>query len=109
VVNSYLFDEYLSRLRELFAVPVPALPPLYFLNQLLLRAEKFQQELAELPELPHGVIVPAEDVYLVRCALVSHPIVVAADHDLVDAIRHNPLLELQALYPSEAIALAQNT
>ena len=35
VVNTYLYDEYLSRLRDLFAVKAPSLSPIFFVNQLL--------------------------------------------------------------------------
>jgi len=107
VVNEYLFGEYLKRLRELFPTKAPALPPIYFLQQLLFKAEKFIQETGELPAIPPGVDLPREDVEIVRSALVSRPVIVAADDGLCNAVNEGRVLGLQAKTPKMALDLAR--
>ncbi len=109
VVNSYLFEEYLARLNELFGTKAPALPPIYFLQQLLLKAEKFSQETVDLPDIPEGVDIPQEDIQIVRSTLVSQPILVAADGELREAVNNSPILGVRALRPAEAVELAQDS
>lgn len=108
VVNEYLFGEYLKRLKELFGTKAPALPPIYFLQQLLLKAGKLSQESGELPEIPPGVSLPREDVEIVRSALVSRPVIVAADDGLCDAVNGSLVLGLQAKTPQIALDLARD-
>jgi len=110
VVNSYLFQEYLARLNELFGTKAPALPPIYFLLQLLLKAEKFSQETEELPPIPQGIEIPHEDIQIVRSTLVSQPILVAADGELRDAVNSSsPILGVRAVRPGEALVLAHDS
>jgi len=109
VVNSYLFEEYLTRLNELFGTKAPALPPIDFLGQLLLKAEKFAQEISELPTMPEGVDIPQEDIKVVRSTLVSQPILVTADGELCDAVNNSPILGVRAVRPTEALLLAHDS
>ena len=109
VVNEYLLGEYLKRLEELFNTKAPALPPIYFVQQLLFKAEKFSQETGELPAIPLGVALPREDVEIVRSALVSLPVLVAADGDLCNAVNENQILGLRAMTPEMALDLARET
>lgn len=109
VVNSYLYEQYLARIYQLFRTKAPALPPIYFVGQLLCKAEKFAQEMNELPPIPNGVSIPREDVEIVRSALVSQPILVAADGELRDAVNENPILGFMAVRPAEALVLAHDS
>lgn len=109
VVNEYLLGQYLRRLKELSNTKAPALPPIYFVQQLLFKAEKFSQETGELPEVQPGVDLPREDIEIVRSALVSLPILVAADGDLCDAVNQNQILGLRAMIPEVALDLARET
>lgn len=109
VVNEYLFGEYLTRLMGLFQTKAPALPPIDFVQQLLFKAEKFVQEMGELPAIPKGVDLPREDIEIVRSTLVSQPILVAADGELRDAVNGSPILGVRAVRPAEALVLAQDS
>jgi hypothetical protein len=109
VVNSYLYEQYLARIYQLFNTKAPALPPIYFVGQLLFKAEKFSQEMNDPPLIPDGVSVPREDIQIVRSALASHPILVAADGELRDAVNKSPILGVRAVRPAEALVLAQDS
>jgi hypothetical protein len=109
VVNEYLIGEYLKRIYNLYNTIAPALPPIYFIQQLLFKAEKFSQEIGELPTIPPGVDLPREDIEIVRSALVSRPILVAADEPLCEAVNNNVGLGLRAQSPELALVLARDT
>lgn len=109
VVNTYLHGEYLARIYSLYNTKAPGLPPIFFVNQLLFKAEKFVQETEELPEFPADVGVPHEDIVIVKSALVSHPLLVAADAELRTAVNSNPSLRLNALSPTQALNLARDS
>lgn len=109
IVNGYLIGEYLSRLEELFRTKAPALPPIYFVQQLLFKAEKFSQETGALPAIPSHVSLPREDIEIVRSALVSRPILVAADGPLCDAVNKSASLGLLAMSPDSALGLARDS
>ena len=106
-MDDYLFGEYLKRLNELFRTKAPALPPIYFFQQLLFKAEKFSQETGERPAIPPGVDLPREDIEIVRSALASRPVIVAADQGLRDAVNENQVLGLRARTPEMALELAR--
>lgn len=108
VVNTYLYEEYLPRIYSLYNTKAPALQPISFVNQLLFKAEKFIQETEQLPEIPADVVVPNEDILIVRSALLSHPSLVAADEELREAVNGQTQLGLRALSPSQALQLAQD-
>ena len=109
VFNEYLIGEYLRRLAKLSQTKAPALPPIEFIQQLLFKAEKFIQETGELPAIPPDIDVPTEDIEIVQSALVSLPILVAADGELRDAVNNSPILGVMAVRPTEALALAQDS
>lgn len=109
VVNGYLYEQYLARIYQLFNTKAPALPPIYFIGQLLFKAEKFSQETNDLPLIPAGVAIPREDIQIVRSTLVSQPILVAADEELCDAVNNSPVLGVRAVRPAEALVLAQDS
>jgi hypothetical protein len=86
------------------------LPPAYFINQVLKRAEKRDFQYESLPALPEGCSdVPRKDEYLVQAALLSHPLVVTSDQDLYTAIKNHPELGIEVLWPHEALQRAQST
>jgi len=97
VVNSYLFQEYLARLNELFGTKAPALPPIYFLLQLLLKAEKFSQETEELPPIPQGIEIPHE-VFVERLSIGDRIAVI------IDRLRSNDGVAFTSLFDDLAVA-----
>jgi hypothetical protein len=98
----------LKRLHQLFRTRAPALPPIEFIQQLLFKTEKFDQDIGDLPAIPPNVILPNEDVEIVRSAIASRPILVAADQELREAVNGNPILGLRAISPAEALILAED-
>ncbi len=106
-IHESLLRKYWSDLQELFTVRSPHLEPLFFVNQIIRRPDKRILEYEPLPELPPGVTIPAEDVEVVRAALISRPIIVSADGELREAIKGCPVLGLTAYTPKEALEFAK--
>ncbi len=102
-ISTTLLQEYYNRLQALRWVRPRFLDPLFFINQLIKNSSKRALEFDDPPQLPPGVVIPQEDVSLVRDALVSHPIIVTADEELREAITSQPALGLMALSPKEAL------
>lgn len=96
-------------MRVLFQQHPTAIAPAFFLIEFIHNSEKHLWELSEPPALPPGVAIPQEDIFFVRIALISHPLVVTADEELRAAINSQPVLGLKALSPTEAILLANDT
>lgn len=82
---------------------------LSFITEILRNSAKSLIETQQAPELPEGIVIPREDTHIVRAAMISHPLIVTADAELKDAINSQPVLELQALTPREAIGIAEQT
>lgn len=80
-----------------------------FINGFLHKAEKLSFESNECPDLPHGTVVPAEDVDIVKFALLTKANVVTGDGELLEAINRHPQLGFRALHPRDAIVLALET
>lgn len=84
------------------------LSPTYFFNQVLKRADKRTFEYEDLPTLPGGCEdVPRKDEYLVQAALISHPLLVTRDQDLYNALKNHPELQIEVLWPHEALQRAK--
>jgi len=77
-----------------------------FLRDFVWNADKIDQQLDPLPEIPPGVTVPRKDHHIVRCALSAKAPIVTTDRALRRAIEACPALGLTALSPAEALALA---
>lgn len=86
-----------------------AMEPASFIVQLQMNSEKWSLELSECPELPAGVGIPAEDVDIVRLALLAQTKIVTGDGKLRTAVNNAPSLGLQALTPDEALLLAADS
>ncbi len=108
-LNRFLHDRYVVHIRNLQAVKSGVLQPVFMLNQLVLNPTKAVWEHDNPPGLPEGCDIPAEDVDVVRSALISHPIFVSADENLRRAINNCEALHLQAVAPHEALKTAQET
>jgi hypothetical protein len=106
VVDRTMFDSYCSTASRLAEDRTTAQPALDFIKQLLMNSSKMIFELGDPPELPDAVAVPAEDVDVVRLALLAVPILVTADEGLLAAVRNHPELGIEAMRPAEALALA---
>ena len=109
VLNPELLRRYNTQLRRLSRERTPILQPEWFIRELLHNSAKRSLEYDDPPELPADVAIPEEDKSIVRAALISHPIVVANDENLVEAINGHPSLELRALYAVEAIVPASES
>ena len=108
VIHNDLRAVYIRKLNELKHVRPRHLPPAYLFNQLLNRSDKRTLEYEDLPALPEGCSdIPRKDRYLVRAALISHPLFVTADEDLYTALKNHPELGIEVLWPHEALERAQ--
>jgi hypothetical protein len=108
VIHNEVMVRYLRILGKLKRERAPHLPPGYFFNQLLKRADKRSFEYEDLPALPEGCgDIPRKDEYLVRAALISRPLLVTADEPLYDAVRGHPELRIEVLRPREALQRAK--
>ncbi len=106
VVHNDILVRYVRILERLKHDRAPHLDPGYFFNLLFKRADKRTIDYDALPELPPDCMVPRKDEYLVRAALVSHPLLVTADEALYDAVKKNPELAIEVLWPDEALTRA---
>ncbi len=109
LLNRFLHDRYMVHIRNLKAVKSGVLQPVFMLNQLVLNPAKAVWEFDNPPRLPEGCDLPAEDVDVVRSALISHPIFVSAEENLRRAINNCEALHLQAVAQHEALTIAQET
>jgi hypothetical protein len=98
---------YIKKLNEVKGERSPFLSPSYLFNQLLKRSDKRILQYDDLPTLPEGCNVPRKDEYLVQAALISHPLLVTADRLLYDALKNQPELGIEVLWPDEALERAR--
>lgn len=110
VLNRFLLDRYYAHIRNIQVERkgIWATESVKFINDFLKKAEKRSFELADCPELPVDVVVSAEDVEIVRFALLTNAIVVTGDGELRRAVNGQAQLGIRALHPKDAIALAQD-
>jgi len=104
--------EWGSRLKELFSKPQYQIRAALFFAEVIYNPAKFIIESAAPPDIPAGVVhaIPKEDLYLVRAALISHPIVVTDEELLRNRINANyTVLGLKAISPREALELARDS
>ncbi len=106
-LSTELLPRYWHHLKRLVREPAPALQPVYFMTQFIKNSAKAAVEYSNPPELPAEVRIPAEDVHVVRAAMMVNAVVVTADGELREAINSQPALQLRALNPAEAIELAK--
>lgn len=109
VLNPELLDRYKVQLKKLERERAPALEPAFFLRELLHKSEKRTLEYDDPPELPPGLILPQEDVPVVRAALLSKPLVVTADEELSESINNQAIFGLRAISAEEALPFANET
>lgn len=109
VVNTFLRKRYSVHLESLKKKPAAVLQPTFVLTQLIHNSVKFVLQYEKPPQLPAQHGIPAEDVDVVRAALVSHPNFVTGDEKLRVAINHCHALHLNAIDPLAALLLAQDT
>lgn len=110
VVNKFLLDRYWRQIARIQKEKVRfAAEPVTFINELLRKAEKWSFEHAECPTLPDGLTVPAEDIEIVRLALLARVVVVTGDEPLTLAVNSAATLEIRAITPAEALSLAADT
>jgi len=83
--------------------------PCSFSTQLVKNSLKIVWENENPPALPMGSIIPAEDIEVVRAALISHPKFITADRELREAINSCEALHLTAIRPAGALILANDT
>lgn len=108
VIHEVVRVRYIKILDRLKGQRSRYLSPAYFFNQVLKRAEKRSFEYEGLPTLPDECgDVPRKDEYLVRAALLSHPLLVTSDEDLYKALKKHPELRIEVLWPDEALQRAK--
>jgi hypothetical protein len=108
-MHQRLLERYIQALRKLREYPPRHQQAQDFVKQLLYNSAKAGWEHGELPDLPEGVDIPAEDRDIVRAALISRPVLVTNDHDLRDAIKQNyHLLGVTVLNAREALKFANS-
>jgi hypothetical protein len=107
VIHDVMRPRYIKILERLRRERPSHLPPGYFFNQLLKRADKRTFEFEDLPPLPAGCNVPREDEYLVQAALISRPLLVTGDEPLYNALKNHPGLGIEVLWPHEALERAR--
>lgn len=108
VLNNLLRDRYwvpiTAALRE--NRRPKALEPIAFIVQLQMNSLKWWLELDDCPRIPEGALIPAEDVHIVRLALLSQAKIVTADSELRIAVNRSGGLGVQAITPGEALILS---
>jgi hypothetical protein len=111
VINASLAERYWSHINGMLrsGTRATATEAVRFINELLKNSEKLWREYDECPELPAGVQVPAEDVHIVRLALLAQTKIITGDADLREAVNGAPALKLEALTPREALDLAADS
>ena len=109
IPNKFLDSRYRAHLNELQRVRSGVLQPIFLLTHLVQNSLKVVWQHDEPPGLPEGCDIPAEDVDVVRAALVSHPVFVTAEAGLRDAINRCEALHLRAVSPGDALVIARET
>jgi hypothetical protein len=112
VVDRTMAEKYDSHLVELLAQPQYQIRVAVLLTKVVYNPEKFSVESSEPPAIPADVVdvIPKEDHYVVRAALISHPVIVTDEEKLRKRINaHSDVLGLRAISPSEALELAKDS
>jgi hypothetical protein len=109
VADSEVAERYSRHLKELLSIPSLLYKTTEFLWEVIYNSSKFVAEPSPAPELPQGVKAPRGDEYVVRAALISHPIVVTADKQVLRDVNAQPVLGLRAVTPAEALELARES
>ena len=109
VADNEISERYSQHLKKLLSIPSLLYKTTEFLSEVIYNSSKFVVEVSSAPELPPGVRVPREDEYVVRAALISHPIVVTAEQRVLRDVNTQSLLALKAVTPAEALELAKDT
>lgn len=107
VIHEVVRVRYLKILDQLRSKRSRFVSPTYVFKQLLQRADKRTFQYDDLPALPTVAKVPRKDEYLVQAALISHPLVVTGDEPLYDALKSQPGLGIEVLWPQEALERAK--
>ena len=108
VADNELAERYSRHLKKLLSIPSLLYKTSEFLWEVIYNSSKFVVEVSPAPELPPGVRVPREDEYVVRAALISHPIVVSAEERVLRDVNAQSVLGLRAVTPAEALELAKD-
>jgi hypothetical protein len=108
VMAPFLHKRYMHHIRILQNVR-GILQATFLLNQLIQNSEKLVWQYDHPPALPPGCSIPAEDIEVVRSALLTHPTFVTPEDALKGAINRCEALHLRAIDPPEALILANGT
>jgi hypothetical protein len=109
VADSEVAEKYSRHFKELLSIPSLLYKTTEFLWEVIYNSSKFVVETSPTPELPSGVKAPRGDEYVLKAALISHPIVVTADKDLLRDVNAQAVLGLRAVTPADALELAKET
>jgi len=109
VADKEIAERYSRHVKKLLSIPSLLYKTTEFLSEVIFNSSKFVVEASPAPELPPGVKVPPEDKYVVRAALISHPIVVTAEKRVLRDVNAQSVLGLRAVTPAEALEFAKDT
>lgn len=105
-VHWTIWEPYIKKLAAIDTRQYYVSQAVSFLRDFIWNADKIDQRLDPLPEIPPGVTVPRKDHHIVRCALSAKARIVTTDGALRHAVEACPALGLTVLSPAEALALA---
>ena len=108
VINPFLARRYRRHLQTLQAAR-GVLQASFLINRVIENSEKLVWQHDPLPALPQGCMIPAEDVEIVRSALITHPRFVTPEDELRNAINRCEALHLRAIGPAEALDFASES
>ena len=107
--DNELAERYSRHFKKLLSIPSLLYKTTEFLWEVIYNSSKFTLEASPAPELPQGVRAPRGDEYVLRAALISRPIVVSADKQVLREVNAQSMLGLRAVTPAEALELAKDT
>jgi hypothetical protein len=108
VLNNFVLTRYWQQLNSMRGPRDGpwATERISFVNSFIRKAEKLSFETNEYPELPVAIIVPAEDIEIVRITIAAEAKLVTGDGELRAALNRYPQLNLQVLRPVDALPFA---
>jgi hypothetical protein len=109
VADNELAERYSRAVKELLSIPSLLYKTTELLCDVIYNSSKFVVEASPAPELPPGVRAPRGDEYVLKAALISHPIVVTADEKVLRDVNSQSVLGLRAVTPRDALELAKET
>jgi hypothetical protein len=105
LVNRFMLDRYWRQITTIIrdGRRPRALEPIAFINQLLNNSLKWFVDARDLPDLPEDARIPAEDVDIVKFAMLTQAVVISGDSDLREGINGCPAMGIRAVSQKQAL------